>query len=61
MSAGIKPTAIVSYNHLGNNDGKNLQVRGRVRGRGRGTVRARCRFVSDPSPTADPKLVGLYR
>ena len=38
MSAGIKPTAIVSYNHLGNNDGKNLQVRGRVRGRGRGRV-----------------------
>lgn len=24
ISAGIKPTAIVSYNHLGNNDGKNL-------------------------------------
>merc|ERR1712127_1091486 len=26
VSAGIKPTAIVSYNHLGNNDGKNLQA-----------------------------------
>jgi myo-inositol-1-phosphate synthase len=25
VSAGIKPTSIVSYNHLGNNDGKNLQ------------------------------------
>lgn len=25
ISAGIKPTSIVSYNHLGNNDGKNLQ------------------------------------
>jgi myo-inositol-1-phosphate synthase len=24
ISAGIKPTSIVSYNHLGNNDGKNL-------------------------------------
>jgi len=24
VSAGLKPTAIVSYNHLGNNDGKNL-------------------------------------
>eukprot|EP01092_Planopodium_desertum_P013017 TRINITY_DN61975_c0_g1_i1.p1 TRINITY_DN61975_c0_g1~~TRINITY_DN61975_c0_g1_i1.p1 ORF type:complete len:404 (+),score=117.01 TRINITY_DN61975_c0_g1_i1:103-1314(+) len=24
VSSGIKPTAIVSYNHLGNNDGKNL-------------------------------------
>jgi myo-inositol-1-phosphate synthase len=24
VSAGIKPVAIVSYNHLGNNDGKNL-------------------------------------
>jgi myo-inositol-1-phosphate synthase len=24
VSAGIKPTSIVSYNHLGNNDGKNL-------------------------------------
>lgn len=22
--AGIKPRSIVSYNHLGNNDGKNL-------------------------------------
>jgi len=26
ISAGIKPTAIVSYNHLGNNDGKNLSA-----------------------------------
>lgn len=26
VSAGIKPTAIVSYNHLGNNDGKNLNA-----------------------------------
>merc|ERR1719282_2144559 len=25
ISAGIKPTSIVSYNHLGNNDGRNLQ------------------------------------
>jgi myo-inositol-1-phosphate synthase len=25
IGAGIKPTSIVSYNHLGNNDGKNLQ------------------------------------
>ncbi len=24
VSAGIKPMSIVSYNHLGNNDGKNL-------------------------------------
>jgi len=24
VSAGIKPCAIVSYNHLGNNDGLNL-------------------------------------
>merc|ERR1712070_1215331 len=24
VSAGIKPTSIVSWNHLGNNDGKNL-------------------------------------
>lgn len=24
VSAGLKPTSIVSYNHLGNNDGKNL-------------------------------------
>jgi len=24
VSSGIKPTSIVSYNHLGNNDGKNL-------------------------------------
>lgn len=26
VGAGIKPTAIVSYNHLGNNDGKNLSA-----------------------------------
>lgn len=26
ISAGIKPTSIVSYNHLGNNDGKNLSA-----------------------------------
>jgi myo-inositol-1-phosphate synthase len=24
VNAGIKPKSIVSYNHLGNNDGKNL-------------------------------------
>jgi len=24
VGAGLKPTSIVSYNHLGNNDGKNL-------------------------------------
>lgn len=26
INAGIKPTSIVSYNHLGNNDGKNLSA-----------------------------------
>ena len=26
VSAGVKPTSIVSYNHLGNNDGKNLSA-----------------------------------
>lgn len=26
VGAGIKPVSIVSYNHLGNNDGKNLQA-----------------------------------
>jgi len=26
VSAGLKPESIVSYNHLGNNDGKNLQA-----------------------------------
>jgi len=26
IAAGIKPTSIVSYNHLGNNDGKNLSA-----------------------------------
>ncbi|KAM8914855.1 inositol-3-phosphate synthase 1-A-like isoform 1-T3 [Spinachia spinachia] len=26
VSSGIKPTSIVSYNHLGNNDGKNLSA-----------------------------------
>lgn len=37
VSAGIKPASIVSYNHLGNNDGKNLSApqtfRSKVRGR----------------------------
>lgn len=26
VNAGIKPMSIVSYNHLGNNDGKNLSA-----------------------------------
>lgn len=26
INAGIKPVSIVSYNHLGNNDGKNLSA-----------------------------------
>jgi myo-inositol-1-phosphate synthase len=26
VSAGIKPVSIASYNHLGNNDGKNLNA-----------------------------------
>ena len=26
VGAGIKPTSIVSYNHLGNNDGMNLSA-----------------------------------
>lgn len=26
VSAGIKPSSIVSYNHLGNNDGMNLSA-----------------------------------
>jgi myo-inositol-1-phosphate synthase len=26
VSAGLKPASIVSYNHLGNNDGKNLSA-----------------------------------
>ena len=26
VSAGVKPTSIVSYNHLGNNDGRNLSA-----------------------------------
>lgn len=26
VSAGLKPRSIVSYNHLGNNDGKNLSA-----------------------------------
>jgi myo-inositol-1-phosphate synthase len=26
VSAGLKPLAITSYNHLGNNDGKNLSA-----------------------------------
>merc|ERR1712096_316690 len=31
VSAGIKPASIVSYNHLGNNDGKNLSAPQRFR------------------------------
>jgi myo-inositol-1-phosphate synthase len=26
VGAGLKPTSIVSYNHLGNNDGMNLSA-----------------------------------
>ena len=33
VSAGIKPESIVSYNHLGNNDGKNLSAPKTVRAR----------------------------
>jgi len=31
VSSGIKPTSIVSYNHLGNNDGKNLSAKAQFR------------------------------
>lgn len=31
VGAGLKPTAIVSYNHLGNNDGKNLSEQAQFR------------------------------
>jgi len=31
ISAGIKPVSIVSYNHLGNNDGKNLLIPSKIR------------------------------
>jgi len=31
VSAGIKPVSIVSYNHLGNNDGKNLSAQAQFR------------------------------
>jgi myo-inositol-1-phosphate synthase len=31
VTAGIKPKAIVSYNHLGNNDGKNLSSEGQFK------------------------------
>ena len=31
VTAGIKPKSIVSYNHLGNNDGKNLQAAAQFR------------------------------
>jgi len=31
VSAGLKPTSIVSYNHLGNNDGKNLSEEAQFR------------------------------
>jgi myo-inositol-1-phosphate synthase len=31
VSAGIKPVSLVSYNHLGNNDGKNLSVSSQFR------------------------------
>jgi myo-inositol-1-phosphate synthase len=37
VSAGIKPTSIVSYNHLGNNDGKNLSAPQTFRSKVRGT------------------------
>lgn len=41
VSAGIKPVSIVSYNHLGNNDGRNLNAPAQFRSK----VRARFFFV----------------
>lgn len=35
VSAGIKPTSIVSYNHLGNNDGENLSAPSQFRSKER--------------------------
>lgn len=40
VGAGIKPTSIVSYNHLGNNDGKNLSAPQTFRSKVRPRVRA---------------------
>lgn len=40
VGAGIKPTSIVSYNHLGNNDGKNLSAPQTFRSKVRPKVQA---------------------
>ena len=40
VGAGIKPTSIVSYNHLGNNDGKNLSAPQTFRSKVRPRVQA---------------------
>jgi myo-inositol-1-phosphate synthase len=45
VGAGIKPTSIVSYNHLGNNDGKNLSAPQTFRSK----VRPECRQIKSAS------------
>ena len=45
--------------HLGNNDGKNLQVRGRGTDTGRG--RGSRDHPYDPTPTVNPNIVGACR
>lgn len=42
VSAGIKPVSIVSYNHLGNNDGRNLSAPQQFKSK---EVRIRAEFV----------------
>ena len=48
ISSGIKPTSIVSYNHLGNNDGKNLSAPQQFRSKeiSKSTVRHSALFAS---------------
>ncbi len=53
VGAGIKPTSIVSYNHLGNNDGMNLSApqtfRSKVRRRVPNACLRHCHFSSSAS------------
>lgn len=47
VGAGLKPTSIVSYNHLGNNDGMNLSAPQVWQGLGSQTQPLSDRLTSD--------------
>ncbi|KAK3917396.1 Inositol-3-phosphate synthase 1-B [Frankliniella fusca] len=51
VGAGIKPTSIVSYNHLGNNDGKNLSAPHTFRSKEVGNPQHGLRILAVVSPS----------